>query len=101
MILGNVLCNIVRPSRILFILGLSIYFDICFCFGVSSLVFLGLRSLIGLIGLSVGLVGLSICIFVCWWGLVFDGISYPCGLMITRYIGLLGLVVGFSFPFLF
>lgn len=35
------------------------------------------------------------------WGLVFDGISYPCGLMITRYIGLLGLVVGFSFPFLF
>ena len=55
----------------------------------------------GLIGLSVGLVGLSICIFVCWWGLVFDGISYPCGLMITRYIGLLGLVVGFSFPFLF
>lgn len=67
-------------------------------FIVSSLVFLGLRSLIGLIGLSVGLVGLSI---VCWWGLVFDGISYPCGLMITRYIGLLGLVVGFSFPFLF
>ena len=83
---------------ILFIV-FSIYFDIVL--GVSSLVFLGLRSLIGLIGLSVGLVGLSICIFVCWWGLVFDGISYPCGLMITRYIGLLGLVVGFSFPFLF
>ena len=74
-----------------------------FCLGwvVSRLVSLGLRSLIGLIGLSVGLVGLSICIFVCWWGWVFDGISYPCGLMITRYIGLLGLVVGFSFPFLF
>ena len=86
---------------ILFILGFSIYFDICFVWWVSSLVFLGLRSLIGLIGLSVGLVGLSICIFVCWWGLVFDGISYPCRLMITRYIGLLGLVVGFSFPFLF
>lgn len=86
---------------ILFILGLSIYFDICFVWWVSSLVFLGLRFLIGLIGLSVGLVGLSICIFVCWWGWVFDGISYPCGLMITRYIGLLGLVVGFSFPFLF
>ena len=40
-------------------------FDICFVWWVSSLVFLGLRSLIGLIGLSVGLVGLSICIFVC------------------------------------
>ena len=65
------------------------------------MVSLGLRFLIGLIGLSVGLVGLSICIFVCWWGLVFDDIFYPCGLMITRYIGLLGLVVGFSFPFLF
>lgn len=68
-------------------------------FGVRGI--LGLRSLIGLIGLSVGLVGLSICIFVCWWGTLFDGISYPCRLMITRYIGLLGLVVGFSFPFLF
>ena len=68
---------------------------------VSRLVSLGLRSLIGLIGLSVGSVRLCICIFVCWWGLVFDGISYPCRLMITRYIGLLGLVVGFSFPFLF
>ena len=86
---------------ILFILGFLYLLCICFCLGVSSLVFLGLRSLIGLTGLSVGLVGLSICIFVCWWGLVFDGISYPCGLMITRYIGLLGLVVGFSFPFLF
>lgn len=90
---------------ILFIVhtGLYVYYlVICFCLGwVSGLVSLGLRSLIGLIGLSVGLVGLSICIFVCWWGWVFDGISYPCGLMITRYIGLLGLVVGFSFPFLF
>ena len=70
---------------------------ICFVWWVSGLVSLGLRSLIGLIGLSVGLVELSICIFVCGWGWVFDGISYPCGLMITRYIGLLGLVVGFSF----
>lgn len=81
---------------ILFIVhtGLSLFIMYLFLFGVSSLVFLGLRSLIGLIGLS-------ICIFVCWWGLVFDGISYPRRLMITRYIGLLGLVVGFSFPFLF
>lgn len=86
---------------ILFYTGLSLFIMYLFLFGVSRLVSLGLRSLIGLIGLSVGLVGLSICIFVCWWGLVFDGISYPCGLMITRYIGLLGLVVGFSFPFLF
>ena len=71
---------------ILFILGFSILFDICFCFGVSSLVFLGLGSLIGLIGLSVGLVGLSICIFVCWWGLVFDGTSCFCVLGLMRYI---------------
>ena len=83
----------------MFILGFSILFSYLFLFGVRCI--LGLQFLIGLIGLSVGLVGLSICIFVCWWGLVFDGISYPCRLMITRYIGLLGLVVGFSFPFLF
>ena len=82
--------------------ALCILFGYLFCLGwVSRLVSLGLRSLLGLIGLSVGLVGLSICIFVCWWGTLFDGISYPRGLMITRYIGLLGLVVGFSFPFLF
>ena len=68
-------------------------------FGVRCI--LGLQFLIRLVGLSVGLVGLCICVFVCWWGTLFDGISYPCGLMITRYIGLLGLVVGFSFPFLF
>ena len=69
---------------ILFILGFSILFDICF--GVSSLVFLGLGSLIGLIGLSVGLVGLSICIFVCWLGTLFGYTfdSYVLGLV--RYI---------------
>ena len=83
----------------MFILGFMYIIWLFVLFGVRGI--LGLQFLIGLIGLSVGLVGLSICIFVCWWGLVFDGISYPCGLMITRYIGLLGLVVGFSFPFLF
>ena len=85
MYLRYVCSNIVRPSMILFIV-FSIYFDICFVWWVSSLIFLGLRSLIGLIGLSVGLVGLSICIFVCWWGLVFDGTSCFCVLGLVRYI---------------
>ena len=53
----------------MFILGMCIILVICFVWGgwVSRLVSLGLRSLIGLVGLSVGSVGLSICIFVCWW----------------------------------
>lgn len=83
----------------MFILGFMYIIWLFVLFGVRGI--LGLQFLIRLIGLSVGLVGLSICIFVCWWGTLFDGISYPCRLMITRYIGLLGLVVGFSFPFLF
>lgn len=64
----------------------SIYFDIVWW--VSSLVFLGLRSLIGLIGLSVGLVGLSIFVFVCWWGLVFDGISCVNDNQVYRITGI-------------
>ena len=82
---------------ILFILGFLYLLCICFCLGVSSLVFLGLRSLIGLIGLSVGLVGLSICIFVCWWGWVFGYTSCSYVLGLVRYILLRLLRVGFSF----
>ena len=82
---------------ILFILGFLYLLCICFCLGVSSLVFLGLRSLIGLTGLSVGLVGLSICIFVCWWGLVFGYTSCSYVLGLVRYILLRLLRVGFSF----
>ena len=66
---------------------------------VSRLVSLGLRSLIGLIGLSVGLVGLSICIFVCWWGLVFGYTSCFYVLGLVRYILLRLLRVRLSFLF--
>lgn len=49
------ICNIVRPSRILFILGLRYFIWYLFLFGVRCI--LGLQFLIGLVGLSVGLVG--------------------------------------------
>ena len=79
----------------MFILGFMGYL---FCLGwVSRLVSLGLRSLIGLVGLSVGLVGLSICIFVCWWGWVFGYTSCSYVLGLVRYILLRLLEVGFSF----
>ena len=93
-------CYIVRPSMILyhlFILGIIGYL---FCLGewwVSRLVSLGLRSLVGLIGLSVGLVGFCICIFVCWWGWVFGYTSCSYVLGLVRYILLRLLRVGFSF----
>ena len=79
----------------MFILGFSILFSYLFLFGVRCI--LGLQFLIVLIGLSVGLVGLSICIFVCWWGLVFEGTSCFCVLGLVRYILLRLLRVGFSF----
>lgn len=93
-----ILGYIVRPSMILLC---YVYYIIgyLFCLGwvISRLVSLGLRSLIGLVGLSVGLVGLSICIFVCWWGWVFGYTSCSYVLGLVRYILLRLLRVGFSF----
>ena len=85
----------------MFILGMCIILVICFVGGgwVSRLVSLGLRSLIGLVGLSVGSVGLCICIFVCWWGLVFGYTSCFCVLGLVRYILLRLLRVRLSFLF--
>lgn len=83
---------------ILFIV-FSIYFDICLVGWWVGILRIKVSN--GINGIICRPCRLGICIFVCWWGLVFDGISYPCGLMITRYIGLLGLVVGFSFFNLF
>ena len=85
----------------MFILGMCIILVICFVWGgwVSRLVSLGLRSLIGLVGLSVGSVGLSICIFVCWWGLVFGNTSCSYVLGLVRYILLRLLRVRLSFLF--
>ena len=85
----------------MFILGMCIILVICFVWvgWVSRLVSLGLRSLLGLVGLSVGSVGLCICIFVCWWGLVFGYTSCSYVLGLVRYILLKLLRVRLSFLF--